>query len=306
MKLSVCLITYNHERFVAQALESALAQETSFEFEIVIGEDCSTDRTRQILLDYQQRYPDKIRLLPPEQNLGSNRNFARTLQACRGQYIALLEGDDYWISPAKLEQQVSFLDSHEECAICFHAVRVFQEDGNEAPRISPRFGHKKISTIKDLLGLGNFIPTCAAVFRNGLINEFPEWFYRVRIADFSLHVFNAQHGKIGYIHKVMGVYRIHAGGTFSAANTSGNAREVVRTYDYLNSYLDYKYDRTIKAIRSYWLAVDYYRKGKLTRAQACAAKRLWVRPFNTQTVMACLLMYSPPLYRLARTFRPLA
>src|SRR5438874_119752 len=250
MKLSVCLITYNHERFITQALESALAQKTSFEFEIVVGEDCSADHTRQILVECQQRYPNKIRLMLPEKNLGANRNFASTLQACRGQYIALLEGDDYWTDPTKLEEQVNFLDSHEECAICFHAVRVFHEGGNEAPRISPRFGHKKISTIEDLLGLGNFIPTCAAVFRNGLIKEFPDWFYTLRIADFSLHVLNAQYGKIGYINKVMGAYRIHSGGTFSAANTSGNAREVVRTYDYLNSYLDYKYDRTIKAIQS--------------------------------------------------------
>jgi len=306
MKLSVCLITYNHERFITQALESALAQKTNFEFEIVVGEDCSADHTRQILVEYQQRYPNTIRLMLPEKNLGANRNFASTLQACRGQYIALLEGDDYWTSPTKLQEQVNFLDSHEECAICFHAVRVFHEDGNEASRISPRFGHKKISTIEDLLGLGNFIPTCAAVFRNGLIKEFPDWFYTLRIADFSLHVLNAQYGKIGYINKVMGAYRIHSGGTFSAANTSGNAREVVRTYDYLNSYLDYKYDRTIKAIQSYWLAVDYYRKGKFTRAQACAAKRVWTPPFNSQAVMAGLLTYLPPLYRLVRTFRPLA
>jgi len=305
MKLSVCLITYNHERFITQALESALAQKTSFEFEIVVGEDCSADLTRQIVVEYQQRYPNKIRLMLPEKNLGANRNFASTLQACRGQYIALLEGDDYWTDPSKLQEQVNFLDSHEECAICFHAVRVFHEDGNGAPRNSPRFGHKKISTIEDLLGVGNFIPTCATVFRNGLIGEFPDWFYTLRIADFSLHVLNAQYGKIGYINKVMGAYRIHSGGTFSAANTSGNAREVVRTYDYLNSYLDYKYDRTIKAIQSYWLAVDYYRKGKFTRAQACAAKRVWTPPFNTQTVMAGLLTYLPPLYRLVRTIRPL-
>src|SRR5438876_6786815 len=203
MKLSVCLITYNHERFITQALESALAQKTSFEFEIVVGEDCSTDHTRQILVEYQQRYSNQIRLVPTEKNLGANRNFARTLQACRGQYIALLEGDDYWTDPTKLEEQVNFLDSHGECAICFHAVRVLHEDGNEAPRNSPRFGHKKISTIEDLLGLGNFIPTCAAVFRNGLIKEFPDWFYKLRSAAYSLHVLNAQYGKIDYINILM-------------------------------------------------------------------------------------------------------
>ncbi|SRR6266446_922637 len=136
MKPSVCLITYNHGRFITQALASALAQKTNFEFEIVIGEDCSADHTRQILVEYQHRYPNKIRLVLPENNLGANRNCARILQAYRGEYIALLEGDDYWTAPTKLQEQVDFLDSHEECAICSHAVRVFHEDGNEAPRIS--------------------------------------------------------------------------------------------------------------------------------------------------------------------------
>src|SRR3989442_14564986 len=127
MKLSVCLITYNHERFITQALESALAQKTNFEFEIVVGEDCSADHTRQILVEYQQRYPNTIRWMLPGKNLGPNRNFARTLQAWRGQYIALLEGDDYWIFPRKLQEQGNFLDWHAECAIYFHALRVFQE-----------------------------------------------------------------------------------------------------------------------------------------------------------------------------------
>src|SRR4051794_3890726 len=120
MKVSVCMITYNHERFIEQAVASALTQATSFEYEIVIGEDCSTDRTRNILIELQRANPDKIRLLLPEHNLGAQRNFVQTLDMCRGQYIAYLEGDDYWTSSAKLQQQVDFLDQHADFAICFH------------------------------------------------------------------------------------------------------------------------------------------------------------------------------------------
>jgi glycosyltransferase involved in cell wall biosynthesis len=305
MKLSVCLITYNHEQFIAQALESVLAQQTDFDYEIVIGDDCSTDRTRQIAFEYQQRYPDKIFLGPSEKNLGVNRNLAQTLQACRGQYIALLEGDDYWTSAVKLQRQVDFLDSYPDCATCFHAVKIFHENDSTPPRVSPRRGQKKISTIEDLLRLGNFIPTCSAVFKNGLFGELPNWFYTLRIADFPLHVFNSQHGKIGYINQVMGAYRIHSGGSFSAETNFRNVQEVVRLYDHLNAYLDYKHDRTITAIKSYWEAVDFYRKGDLARARACAAKRASTPPFNSQALMAWLLTYSPPLYRLAKTFRRL-
>lgn len=307
MKLSVCLITFNHERFIAEALRSAVEQQTDFEYEIVVSDDCSTDATREIIVEFQRRYPDKIRLAFPEKNLGVNRNLAVTLKACRGQYLALLEGDDYWTSPTKLQEQVSFLDANPECAICFHAVRIIHEDKKTASRISPRFGHKRISTLEDLLRLGNFIPTCSTVFRHRLFDQFPDWFYNLRIADFSLHVFNAQHGKVGYINKVMGAYRVHSGGTFSFESASRNAQEVIRLYDYLNDHLEHKYDRTIKAIQSYWKAVEYYRNGEYAKAQNCAATRASAPPFNTQAAMAWLLSHSLPAYRLVKYLgRPLS
>ena len=96
IKVSVCMITYNHERFIAQAIESVLMQETDFRVELVIGEDCSTDGTRAIVREFGERFPERIRLLLPEHNLGMMPNFVATLSACRGQYVALLEGDDYW------------------------------------------------------------------------------------------------------------------------------------------------------------------------------------------------------------------
>src|SRR5438132_1821213 len=102
MKLSVMMITYNHERFIAQALDSILAQRVNFDYEIVIGEDCSTDGTRDILMDFHRRYPDRIVLLLRDHNLGVMRNFEATLGACRGRYLALLEVDDYWTSENKL------------------------------------------------------------------------------------------------------------------------------------------------------------------------------------------------------------
>ena len=130
MKVSVHMITYNHEKFIAQAIESALMQQVDFDYEIVIGEDCSTDRTREIVVAYQQRHPDKIRLLLHEQNVGVSLNDIRVYRACRGEYVAWLEGDDYWTSPHKLQKQADFLDSHPACSACFHPVTVFFEDGS--------------------------------------------------------------------------------------------------------------------------------------------------------------------------------
>ena len=104
MKLSVMMITYNHEKFIAQTLESVLAQKVNFDYEIVIGEDCSTDRTREILMDFYRRYPKRIVPLLRDKNIGAMRNMEATLAACKGNYLALLEGDDYWTCPEKLQR----------------------------------------------------------------------------------------------------------------------------------------------------------------------------------------------------------
>ena len=130
VKVSVHMITYNHERFIAQAIEGVLMQQTDFAVELVIGEDCSTDGTRAIVRRYGERYPERIRLLLQERNLGARANALATLNACRGQYIALCEGDDYWTDPTKLQKQVDFLESHPECSLCFHRVLVVYEDGS--------------------------------------------------------------------------------------------------------------------------------------------------------------------------------
>src|SRR6202022_1084614 len=137
MKLSVTMITYNHERFIAQAIESALAQRVEFDYEIVIGEDLSTDNTRAIVLDFARRYPDRILPILRDRNIGAMRNFAQTIAACRGQYLAFLEGDDYWTSPDKLQKQVDFLDAHYECAISCHRVRYLYELGSAECDIFP-------------------------------------------------------------------------------------------------------------------------------------------------------------------------
>src|SRR5438309_1588573 len=108
-------------------------QVTDFDYEIVIGEDCSTDRTREIVADLARLYPEKIRPLFHETNVGANRNLALALQMCQGQYVALLEGDDYWIDARKLQRQVWFLDDHPDYVICFHNVQVIYEDGSKIP-----------------------------------------------------------------------------------------------------------------------------------------------------------------------------
>lgn len=215
MKLSVCMITYNHEKYIAQAVESALMQKTDFDYEIVIGEDCSKDNTRQILIEYQLKYPQKIKLLLNDENIGMNQNFMQTLKTCRGEYIAILDGDDYWTSPQKLQMQVDYLEKNCDLTICFHKVKILKNGKLINDYITKVPAEE--TTIIDLAN-SNYIHTVSCVFKNNLFGEFPDWFKLCPVADYVVHLLNAQYGKIKYIDKEMAVYRIHEGGTWINKN----------------------------------------------------------------------------------------
>ncbi|MEH2228728.1 MAG: glycosyltransferase [Nostoc sp.] len=261
MKVSVLMITYNHEKFIAKAIESVLMQQVNFEYELVIGEDCSTDTTRQIAIDYQKRYPDNIRLLLPNNNLGMNQNLANTFYACKGQYIAILEADDYWISPYKLQRQVDFLDEHPEYAICFHNAIIFWEDNRQPPGLF-RHKQKETSSIEDLL-IENFIPTASVMYRNGLIKNFPQWFYELSMGDWVIHILNAQYGNIGYINEVMSAYRLHTQGVWTSKSDEQRLPAIIQMFSNIKEYLDIKYQATIdKSINYYSNGLNYVLKQK--------------------------------------------
>ena len=126
--ISVFLLTYNHEKYIAKAIESVLMQVTEYSYEILIADDCSTDRTSELVNEYYKKYPDKIKLIKPKHNIGATNLHCRFLDIARGKYIAGLEGDDYWCDKYKLQKQVDFLENHKEYIACTHRVNVVNED----------------------------------------------------------------------------------------------------------------------------------------------------------------------------------
>ncbi len=143
IKVSVMMVTYNHGKYIEQAIQSVLNQNTNFKYELLIGEDCSTDCTRKVVERYQMDYPQIIRVVRHNKNVGALKNEAELRQRCRGQYIAVLEGDDYWIYPDKLKQQVDFLDQHPEYIGMSHNVKVLGENGEKLPYSLQGFHHEK-------------------------------------------------------------------------------------------------------------------------------------------------------------------
>jgi glycosyltransferase involved in cell wall biosynthesis len=281
MKVSVLVMTYNHERFIERALDGALAQEVDFELEIIVSEDRSTDATREIVEAYARRHPTKFRLLLSERNLRTNEVVRRGIRAARGEYVALLDGDDYWTSPEKLRKQVRFLDDHPACAICFHNALVVREDGSREPWTWTPESQKEISTLDDLWK-GNFIATCSTMFRNGLVPEIPDWYLPMfPITDWPLHILNAERGAVGYIDEVMSVYRHHEGGLYSSHDEARKQAETLRFYRAMNRNLGYRYARQIRAAAfDYFVewADEYEARGNVARARECLRQALSVPP----------------------------
>jgi len=308
-KVSVLMLTYNHELFIAQAIESALIQETDFTFEIVIGEDCSTDKTREIVSDFQTRHPDKIRLLPSDRNLGMHRNYFRTLQACAGEYVAVLEGDDFWTSPGKLQKQADFLDSHGDYVICFHNSTVFRDGEQASWRLCPD-DQKETSTLEDLL-IGNFIPTCTTMFRNEQIGEIPEWLYSLNVLDWPLHILRAKHGHIGYIKETMAAYRMHSGGAFSGFNPVKLQLSRLQVYESLLGRLSNRHEKLIRSgiFRTWYaLAVAYAKDNDAENADRYTQMCLRQRPFGSHLAKKLKLVLrwkTPRLFSLAQELKSL-
>ncbi len=303
MKVSVLMITYNHEEFIAKAIDSVLMQRTNFDFEIVIGEDCSTDNTRNIVVSYQKKYSDKCRLLLNKTNVGMHRNFIRTLQACKGRYVAMLEGDDYWTSPEKLQRQADFLDDHPECAICFHNVTEVYKDGSREPHICFHNEQKDFFTVEELLQ-GNFIPTLSTMFRRGLFVKFPDWYYSLKMGDWPLHILNALHGKIGYIDEVMAVHLNHQEGVWFRMNLVERNKASIEVYDHLYTYLERKYRWIIRrsSHNQYLTIAEIYE----SMDQVIEARSYAIRSFTKHFVISkrllkiLLRLYFPVFYKLLR------
>lgn len=235
--VSVCMITYNHEQYLAHAIEGVISQRTAFSVHLLIAEDHSTDKTRQVALDYAARYPEFITVLDRPANLGMMPNFIDALNYCNGRYIALCEGDDYWDNDNKLQKQVDFLEANPDYAICFHNLRMVLADGKQLTGLVQPAGQAETTTIYDL-AKGNFISTLSCVFRNAISLpkqslKLPAWYAKVPIGDYCLHMLNARHGKIKYLPDVMGVYRMHGAGAWSMQNQVVRSSKLFDTLHFL-------------------------------------------------------------------------
>jgi len=258
MRLSVLIATYNQEKYIEQAIRSAMAQRTTFDFEIVVADDCSTDRTPEIIRSLVAESPDRFRVLFNKKNLGIHLNYRYAWSQCRGQFVAGLEGDDYWTSLDKLQRQVDFLEVHPECIMCFHNVVVFEEEevanlagGGESLFCPPDL--PEICGVEELLQ-DMFINSSSVVCRNGMFKEFPTWLLDLAVGDWPFFLWACSFGKLGYLPDVMSVYRKHSDGLWNRTPPEERIRTITKMYERVNEHFEHRYDAIIRMLIRRWAA----------------------------------------------------
>jgi len=213
--VSVCMITFNHETFISQAILSVLEQECDFEFELIVANDCSSDETHEQIQKLLKNHPQRKRVIyyNHKKNIGVIANFKDALTKCTGKYIALCDGDDYWTDVNKLQTQVDFLDSNRDYIACFHNAKVVNQKEQET-NFHEWSSAKEVDVEDIIMRGGGIFPTAALLYRN-VIN--PDQFSLNTKSGDSIIAYNlASLGKVYFINKYMSVYRLHDGGVYTS------------------------------------------------------------------------------------------
>ena len=256
------LLTYDHEPFVEQAIQSVLAQQTTFDVELLISEDCSTDRTREVVLRYAEVHPARIRTFLSAANQNDNEVFLRAYREARGSFLAYLDGDDYWTSPHKLQRQVGFLLEHPDSPGCFHAVDFVDEHGGL--RWCRRFHQDWLSIERLLVDLP--ITSPSALLRLSALGELPEWFAGAPATDWPLYLLASRSGALGYLDQSMAAHRMHRGGWWTGMGAVHRAEANLDFYDLVWPVLSEPLRRAARRSVA-------RRRAELALAQASAGQR---------------------------------
>lgn len=225
LMVSISCLTYNHENYIRQCLDGFVMQKTNFRFEAIVHDDASTDRTAEIVREYAEKYPDIIKPIFETENQYSKGNGIIEdimVSNLRGKYVAICEGDDYWIDPLKLQKQFDYMESHPNCSLCFHPDYRLFGDGKMMSH-HPRIKRDTYKTKDVILLDGGLMATGSMFFRNVdyiCREERPKFWTNSPVGDEPLRLYLSTRGSIGYIDKMMSVYRMSSVGSWTSKNLS--------------------------------------------------------------------------------------
>jgi glycosyltransferase involved in cell wall biosynthesis len=255
---SVCLLTYNHAPFIKQGLESVLAQNATFPWELVIADDCSTDGTRDVLKEYRDRYPDRIRLILQDRNVGPAANWIDLMNALVGKYASYLEGDDYWTDSSKLQKQVSFLEAHPDYVLCFTRGEL-RDMFTGTSTVRPPATENTDVTLADFIHANSQLTATCVYRRLPSVAKLPDYTDQFPFGDLFLYIWllHTTGLKARVLSDVTAVYRLHAGGIYGSMRQS--TKSGIRAY---NQHLEF-----YAQLRRHVLGPDYDRAVTAATAQ---------------------------------------
>lgn len=290
--VSISCTTYNHEAYIRKCLDGILSQKCDFEFEILIHDDASTDATQEIIKEYQAKYPNIVKPFFQSENQYSKGvrgiNVRFNLPRAKGKYIAVCEGDDYWNNPLKLQKQIQFLESNEDCSLCYHKTRVKVASGSMEDYF---FGPKGVTEpskfsleyfLKANSDIG--IRTVSMILRMEVALKIPEWVKNAPVEDLSVQLFAGTLGKYGYLPDEMAVYTRGNPGAWSADSHNIDWRimqigDLNKVYTLFDKYTDYKYHNLIISRNKEWVRtrIDYMQIEGFSRKDQLKVFRKYIK-----------------------------
>ncbi len=310
--VSITCVTYNHEKYIAEALEGFLMQKTDFQYEILIYDDASTDNTANIIRSYKSRFPDIIKPIYQTENqyakkLKNNTTF--NLPRAQGKYIALCEGDDYWTDPLKLQKQADYMEEHPDCSMCFHAVQVVKHDGKPTGRIIAPYKNNCIVPIEDLITGGGFLGTNSLFFPKKCMQSPPEFYWRAPVGDVPLTLYLASQGSVYYLNDVMSSYRTGVEGSWTSRISASNQKkrefrlammEMINEFD---RYTNYRYTESVKTRQAENELLLLLTEGNIARLKEPKYRKYYEQLGLYVVALILLYKYFPGLYEKLRIFR---
>ncbi|QKJ49540.1 glycosyltransferase [Proteus vulgaris] len=240
--VSIICCTYNQELYISDAINSFLSQKTKYKFEIIIHDDCSTDNTSKILATFQERYPNILKIIRPEENLyskyGVNAPGLNAISQSLGKYIAFCEGDDFWIDKNKIQDQITTLKDNSNINICFTAAKYF--DTNKGVILENKIAqaNKNIFTLSKVIrNGGDFIPTASIIVKKEILNTMPKWFINAPIGDYFLQMYSAREKGAIYLPSVTTLYRVNSIGSWSLSKNKKSIEEMIEFQKEMNKLL---------------------------------------------------------------------
>lgn len=235
--VSICCITYNQESYIRDALDGFVNQKTNFKYEVLIHDDASTDKTADIIREYQEKYPEIIKpiLQTVNQyslgltNVSGTWNFPRAVKN-GSKYIAMCEGDDYWIDENKLQCQVDYMESHPDCALVFHSAKVEVQGSAVTERMMRPYKKDRTVAPEEIIDKTSGYATASLMFRTAMVAELPEFYNNAPIADIPLQLLAANRGYGYYMDRPMCVYRLGGAASWTTLMKQGNYEKKQQDY----------------------------------------------------------------------------